>query len=139
MWKPAQMIAYDAIIEETGEFVDESIKKAAVLAEETGWYQATAELNPLVVEAQKTISYEIFEQFKALPKRINHLPLPIETITQSGTSNCSKISYEIVFWASTTRGLSSAVAWYQPVSSAKTAAFFIDSSTNSPVSSIIAS
>lgn len=61
--KLAQMIAYDAVIEETGEFVDDSIKKAANLARETGWYQATAELNPLSVEAQKTISYEIFEQF----------------------------------------------------------------------------
>ena len=43
--------------------MDDSITKAAALAQETGWYQATAELNPLVVEAQKTISYEVFEQF----------------------------------------------------------------------------
>ena len=57
------MIAYDAVIEESGDIVDESIRKAADLAKETGWYQATAELNPLVVEAQKTISYEINEQF----------------------------------------------------------------------------
>ena len=61
--KLAQMIAYDAVIEESGDIVDESIRKAAELAEETGWYQATAELNPLVVEAQKTIAYEINEQF----------------------------------------------------------------------------
>jgi threonine synthase len=60
--KLAQMIAYDAVIEESGNIVDDSIKKASVLALETGWYQATAELNPLVVEAQKTISYEVFEQ-----------------------------------------------------------------------------
>jgi threonine synthase len=60
--KLAQMIAYDAVIEESGNIVDESIRKAADLAKETGWYQATAELNPLVVEAQKTISYEINEQ-----------------------------------------------------------------------------
>jgi threonine synthase len=32
------------------------------MAKETNWYQATAELNPFVVEAQKTISYEISEQ-----------------------------------------------------------------------------
>ena len=57
------MIAYDAVIEESGDIVDDSIQKAANLAKETGWYQATAELNPLVVEAQKTISYEIYEQF----------------------------------------------------------------------------
>ena len=61
--KLAQMIAYDAVIEESGNIVDDSIRKAADLAKETGWYQATAELNPLVVEAQKTISYEINEQF----------------------------------------------------------------------------
>jgi threonine synthase len=60
--KLAQMLAYDAIIEEFGEIIDDSICKAEALAKETGWYQATAELNPLVVEAQKTISYEIFEQ-----------------------------------------------------------------------------
>jgi threonine synthase len=57
------MIAYDAVIEESGVIVDDSIRKAADLAKETGWYQATAELNPLVVEAQKTISFEINEQF----------------------------------------------------------------------------
>ncbi len=61
--KLAQMIAYDAVIEESGDIVDDSIRKAVDLAKETGWYQATAELNPLVVEAQKTISYEINEQF----------------------------------------------------------------------------
>ena len=61
--KLAQMIAYDAVIEESGDIVDDSIRKAATLAKETGWYQATAELNPLVVEAQKTIAYEIYEQF----------------------------------------------------------------------------
>jgi threonine synthase len=61
--KLAQMIAYDAVIEESGDIVDDSIRKAVELAKETRWYQATAELNPLVVEAQKTISYEIYEQF----------------------------------------------------------------------------
>jgi threonine synthase len=61
--KLAQMIAYDAVIEETGDIVDDAIQKAAAIAKETGWYQATAELNPLVVEAQKTISYEICEEF----------------------------------------------------------------------------
>jgi threonine synthase len=60
--KLAQMIAYDAVIEETGDIVDDTIKRASALADETGWYQATAELNPLVVEAQKTISDEISEQ-----------------------------------------------------------------------------
>lgn len=60
--KLAQMLAYDASIEEHGDIVDDSIRKAAALAKESNWYQATAELNPLVVEAQKTISYEVCEQ-----------------------------------------------------------------------------
>jgi len=60
--KLAQMLAYDAIIEEFGEILDDSIRKAEALAKETGWYQATSELNPLAIEAQKTISYEVYEQ-----------------------------------------------------------------------------
>jgi threonine synthase len=63
MGKLAQMLIYDAIIEEHGETVDESIERAETLAKETGWYQAAAELNPLTIEAQKTIAYEIVEQF----------------------------------------------------------------------------
>jgi threonine synthase len=62
MGKLAQMLIYDAIIEEYGEIVDESIKRAEKIVKETGWYQGTAELNPLVIEALKTIAYEIFEQ-----------------------------------------------------------------------------
>jgi threonine synthase len=65
--KLAQMIAYDAVIKESGDIVDQSIDAAVNLVKETGWYQATAELNPLVVEAQKTIAYEIWEQF-AVPQ-----------------------------------------------------------------------
>jgi len=61
--KLAQMLVYDAIIEEFGEIVDDSISRAEALAKEMSWYQATAELNPLVIEAQKTISYEVYEQF----------------------------------------------------------------------------
>jgi len=61
--KLAQMLVYDAVIEEHGETVDESIKRAEKLAQETGWYQATPELNPLVIEAQKTIAFEIAEQY----------------------------------------------------------------------------
>ncbi len=64
MGKLAQMLIYDAVIEEHGEIVDESIERAESLAKETGWYQATAELNPLVVEAQKTIAYEVVEQLE---------------------------------------------------------------------------
>ncbi|KPV64746.1 MAG: Threonine synthase [Candidatus Bathyarchaeota archaeon BA1] len=62
MGKLAQMLIYDAILEEHGDIVDESITRAESLARETGWYQTTAELNPLVIEAQKTIAYEVAEQ-----------------------------------------------------------------------------
>lgn len=61
--KLAQMLVYDATIEECGEFLDDSIRKAETLAKEMNWYQATAELNPIAIEAQKTISYEVYEQF----------------------------------------------------------------------------
>ncbi|MGQ9507406.1 MAG: threonine synthase [Candidatus Bathycorpusculaceae bacterium] len=60
--KLAQMLVYDATIEEFGEILDDSISKAETLAKEMNWYQATAELNPLAIEAQKTISYEVYEQ-----------------------------------------------------------------------------
>ncbi len=62
MGKLAQMLIYDAIIEEHGETVDETIERADSIGRETGWYQATAELNPLAIEAQKTIAYEVTEQ-----------------------------------------------------------------------------
>jgi len=62
MGKLAQMLIYDAAMEENGEFVDEALLRAESLAHETGWYQAAAELNPLVIEAQKTIAYEVAEQ-----------------------------------------------------------------------------
>ncbi len=60
--KLAQMLVYDAVIEEYGETVDDSISKAQIFANETGCYQATAGLNPLIIEAQKTIAYEVYEQ-----------------------------------------------------------------------------
>ncbi len=60
--KLAQMLVYDAVIEESGETVGDSMSRAETLAKETGCYQATAELNPLVIEAQKTIAYEVYEQ-----------------------------------------------------------------------------
>jgi threonine synthase len=62
--KLAQMLVYDAVIEESGNIIDDAIIKAKALSKEMDWYQATAELNPLVPEAQKTISYEVFEQWE---------------------------------------------------------------------------
>jgi len=60
--KLAQMIAYDASIEEHGETVDEAVEQAEKLGKETGWYQATFELNPLAAEALKTTAFEVAEQ-----------------------------------------------------------------------------
>ena len=60
--KLAQMIASGASVEEAGGEIDVAIEKARVIAEETGAYQATTELNPLSVEALKTVSYELVEQ-----------------------------------------------------------------------------
>lgn len=60
--KLTQMIVYDAHIEEAGESIEDAIARASSLAEETGWYQATTELNPLAVEALKTIPFELAEQ-----------------------------------------------------------------------------
>ncbi len=62
MGKMAQMLIHDAVIEEFGETVDKAIYRAEKISKETGWYQATPELNPLVIEAQKTIAFEIVEQ-----------------------------------------------------------------------------
>ena len=60
--KLAQMMAYDANLEEAGDDIEEAIQKAVAIASDTGRYQATTELNPLSVEALKTISYELMEQ-----------------------------------------------------------------------------
>lgn len=60
--KLAQMIAYDADIYEADGGIEGAITRAIELADEKDWYQATTELNPLSIEALKTISYEIAEQ-----------------------------------------------------------------------------
>jgi len=60
--KLAQMLVHDAVVEEYGEFVDDSLGRAGEIARETGWYQGSFELNPLGLEALKTIAYEVFEQ-----------------------------------------------------------------------------
>ncbi|MBT6605599.1 threonine synthase, partial [Candidatus Bathyarchaeota archaeon] len=62
MGKLAQMMMYDAKIVQKGDRIEEAIAMAKELEEEMDWYQATTELNPLAIEALKTISYEIVEQ-----------------------------------------------------------------------------
>lgn len=62
MGKLAQMMVYNTEIVEAGDTIEEAIDRSKKLVEETGWYQATSEFNPLSIEGIKTISYEIFEQ-----------------------------------------------------------------------------
>lgn len=63
--KLAQMIAYDAEVRESDGGIEGAITTADTLAEEREWYQATTELNPLSIEALKTMSFEIIEQGEA--------------------------------------------------------------------------
>jgi threonine synthase len=60
--KLAQMIAYDAEVSEAGDGIETAIEMAIEIEKKTGRYQATAELNPLSIEALKTVSYEVSEQ-----------------------------------------------------------------------------
>jgi threonine synthase len=61
--KLAQMMIYNARIEEAENDIEEAIERSRNIAAETGWYQATTELNPLSIEGSKTISFELIEQF----------------------------------------------------------------------------
>ena len=59
--KRAQMIAYNSKIVIKGHTVDDTIKEA-LKEKYKDYYQCTPELNPLTIEAQKTIAYEIINQ-----------------------------------------------------------------------------
>ncbi len=61
--KLAQIIMYGGTIEQVGETIDEAILRA-MKAEKGSWYQGTPELNPISIEAQKTITYELIEQIE---------------------------------------------------------------------------
>ncbi|MFX1452534.1 MAG: pyridoxal-phosphate dependent enzyme [Promethearchaeota archaeon] len=60
--KKAQMIAYDSEIEIIGETVDDAINDLLKRENVKDFYQGTPDLNPITLEAQKTISYEIIKQ-----------------------------------------------------------------------------
>jgi len=62
--KLAQMHIYGGKILRNGDTIDEAIVEAEKMGAKS--YQATPELNPLSVEAQKTISHEIFEKVKGV-------------------------------------------------------------------------
>jgi threonine synthase len=60
--KKAQMIAYNSEIEVIGETVDDAIIDLLKRENIKDFYQATPDLNPITLEAQKTIAYEIIKQ-----------------------------------------------------------------------------
>ena len=64
--KKAQMIAYNSNLEIIGEIVDEAIDYILEHRNFEDYYQCTPELNPLTLEAQKTIAYEVIKQIKKL-------------------------------------------------------------------------
>ncbi|MFO8017955.1 MAG: pyridoxal-phosphate dependent enzyme [Promethearchaeia archaeon] len=60
--KRAQMVAYDSKISVKGKTVDEALKESLREKYVKNFYQCTPEFNPLTIEGQKTISFEIFDQ-----------------------------------------------------------------------------
>ncbi|MFX1378397.1 MAG: pyridoxal-phosphate dependent enzyme [Promethearchaeota archaeon] len=60
--KKAQMIAYNSDLKIEGETVDDAIDYVIKNKNFENYYQCTPELNPLTLEAQKTIAYEIINQ-----------------------------------------------------------------------------
>ncbi len=61
--KRAQMIAYNSEIVIAGKIVDDAIKLSLDPKFSKSYYQCTPEFNPLTIEAQKTIAFEIFQEF----------------------------------------------------------------------------
>ncbi|MFX1277117.1 MAG: threonine synthase, partial [Promethearchaeota archaeon] len=61
--KRAQMIAYNSKIIIDGQTVDDALKDT-LSPKYDKYYQCTPEYNPLTIEAQKTIAYEIIEQIE---------------------------------------------------------------------------
>ncbi len=62
--KKAQIIAYNSELEVIGETVDDAIEELLIRENITDFYQGTPDLNPLTLEAQKTIAYEIIKQIE---------------------------------------------------------------------------
>ncbi|MFX0031062.1 MAG: pyridoxal-phosphate dependent enzyme [Candidatus Hodarchaeota archaeon] len=59
--KKAQMIAYNSEIIVNGELIDDAIE-LALDKKYNDYYQCTSEFNPLTIEAQKTIGFEVYQQ-----------------------------------------------------------------------------
>ncbi|MFX1498183.1 MAG: pyridoxal-phosphate dependent enzyme [Promethearchaeota archaeon] len=59
--KKAQMIAYNSEIIVSGDLIDDAIR-LALDKKYNDYYQCTSEYNPLTIEAQKTIAFELYHQ-----------------------------------------------------------------------------
>lgn len=59
--KKAQLIAYNSKIIIEGNTIDDAINSALAPIYSKDYYQCTPEFNPLTIEAQKTIAFEIFK------------------------------------------------------------------------------
>lgn len=59
--KHAQMIAYNSQIKEVGDIVDDTLEEA-LKPKYKEYYQCTPEFNPLTIEGQKVISFELIRQ-----------------------------------------------------------------------------
>lgn len=59
--KKAQLIAYNSKIIIEGNTIDDAINSALSPAYSKEYYQCTPEFNPLTIEAQKTIAFEIYK------------------------------------------------------------------------------
>ncbi|MFW9987796.1 MAG: pyridoxal-phosphate dependent enzyme [Candidatus Odinarchaeota archaeon] len=62
--KKAQIIAYESNLKIVGDTVDDAIDFVLNNKDFNDYYQSTPELNPLTLEAQKTIAYEIINQIE---------------------------------------------------------------------------
>lgn len=62
--KKAQMIAYNSQLKIEGNTVDDAIDYVNINMNLENFYQCTPELNPLTLDAQKTIAYEIINQIE---------------------------------------------------------------------------
>lgn len=77
--KIIQLLIYGSEVEEHGLYLDDAIEKVSEIGGESDVYQATPELNPLSLEAQKTIAYEVWEQLDRIPDVV---------VTPVGSGSC---------------------------------------------------
>lgn len=65
--KVAQLLAYGAVVFKVDGTYDQAFQVALESSERFGWYNRSDGLNPMVVEGNKTVAFEIWEQLGAVP------------------------------------------------------------------------